>query len=406
MSAPSSLLVHDARAPRAADRGLSVRLSCQPGSNLGARSVSQLSLARVDASRSSSAKPWNTETRGRGHHSSARHPDRTLRGSTRLDYRLSLGAPKGARPVAFTHPRSTRSRGNSAAPSPLDHRRPSHVRFHAARLDSPPAPHHAAGRADPRLHSGSQLRGRLRLARRPLDAARPLPRARLRGRNVSTSASAADASRTRRRSTACLAEDGARVVRRAVEISESGRAPKNDPALFVLAMAAGLGDDATRAAALAALRQGGAHRHAPLPLAAVREGVPRLGTRRALGGGPVVHGEVSGRPRVPAAQVPGARRLGAPRCTAARAPEGAVDRARRPLPLRDARVGGGRGLERAEHRRRRSARGGAGDPSHDGGRGGARDPHLQAHARDGAHRAAHATGGLERAARRHAARRR
>ena len=51
----------------------------------------------------------------------------------------------------------------------------------------------------------------------------------------------------------CIAEDGARVVRRVVEISTSGRAPKNDPALFVLAMAAGIGDDATRAAALAAL---------------------------------------------------------------------------------------------------------------------------------------------------------
>jgi len=51
-----------------------------------------------------------------------------------------------------------------------------------------------------------------------------------------------------------LAEDGARVVRRTIEISESGRAPKNDPALFVLAMAAALGDDATRAAALTALR--------------------------------------------------------------------------------------------------------------------------------------------------------
>ncbi|HET9012993.1 MAG TPA: TROVE domain-containing protein [Gemmatimonadaceae bacterium] len=51
----------------------------------------------------------------------------------------------------------------------------------------------------------------------------------------------------------CVAEDGARVVRRVVEISASGRAPKNDPALFVLAMAAGAGDDATRAAALAAL---------------------------------------------------------------------------------------------------------------------------------------------------------
>ena len=53
----------------------------------------------------------------------------------------------------------------------------------------------------------------------------------------------------------CLTEDGARVVRRAVEISESGRAPKNDPALFVLAMAAGLGDDATRAAALSSLER-------------------------------------------------------------------------------------------------------------------------------------------------------
>ncbi|HEX6536809.1 MAG TPA: TROVE domain-containing protein [Gemmatimonadaceae bacterium] len=56
-----------------------------------------------------------------------------------------------------------------------------------------------------------------------------------------------------RRVVECLTEDGPRVVRRVVEISRAGRAPKNDPALFVLAMAAGLGDDATRAAALAAL---------------------------------------------------------------------------------------------------------------------------------------------------------
>lgn len=51
----------------------------------------------------------------------------------------------------------------------------------------------------------------------------------------------------------CLAQDGLRVVERVAEMSQSGRAPKNDPALFVLAMAAGLGDPATRAAALAAL---------------------------------------------------------------------------------------------------------------------------------------------------------
>ena len=52
---------------------------------------------------------------------------------------------------------------------------------------------------------------------------------------------------------ACIVADGPRAVRRVVEISEAGRAPTNDPALFVLAMAAGLGDDVTRAAALAAL---------------------------------------------------------------------------------------------------------------------------------------------------------
>jgi 60 kDa SS-A/Ro ribonucleoprotein len=53
----------------------------------------------------------------------------------------------------------------------------------------------------------------------------------------------------------CLAEDGPRTVAETVRMSEEGRAPKNDPALFALAMAAGLGDEATRTAALAALPQ-------------------------------------------------------------------------------------------------------------------------------------------------------
>lgn len=51
----------------------------------------------------------------------------------------------------------------------------------------------------------------------------------------------------------CLAEDGLKTVNRIVEISESGRAAKNDPALFALAMAAADGTGATRKAALAAL---------------------------------------------------------------------------------------------------------------------------------------------------------
>lgn len=51
----------------------------------------------------------------------------------------------------------------------------------------------------------------------------------------------------------CIKKDGIRVVERVVEISHQGRAPKNDPALFVLAMAAGEGDKETRSAAMLAL---------------------------------------------------------------------------------------------------------------------------------------------------------
>ena len=51
----------------------------------------------------------------------------------------------------------------------------------------------------------------------------------------------------------CIDADGARAVARIAEVSEQGRAPKNDPALFALALAAAAGDQATRVAALAAL---------------------------------------------------------------------------------------------------------------------------------------------------------
>jgi 60 kDa SS-A/Ro ribonucleoprotein len=51
----------------------------------------------------------------------------------------------------------------------------------------------------------------------------------------------------------CIVKDGGRTVRRIVEISEAGRAPRNDPAVFALALAASLGSPDTRAAALAAL---------------------------------------------------------------------------------------------------------------------------------------------------------
>ncbi|MDP3766569.1 MAG: TROVE domain-containing protein [Dehalococcoidia bacterium] len=51
----------------------------------------------------------------------------------------------------------------------------------------------------------------------------------------------------------CLKADGARTVARIVEVSDKGRAPKNDPAILALAMCAKLGDDATRKVARAAL---------------------------------------------------------------------------------------------------------------------------------------------------------
>lgn len=53
----------------------------------------------------------------------------------------------------------------------------------------------------------------------------------------------------------CIAADGLRTVSKIVEISDAGRAPKNDPALFALAMCAGMGNNETRQAALDALPQ-------------------------------------------------------------------------------------------------------------------------------------------------------
>jgi 60 kDa SS-A/Ro ribonucleoprotein len=52
---------------------------------------------------------------------------------------------------------------------------------------------------------------------------------------------------------ACIKENGPLVVNTVVEISKSGRAPKNDPALAVLAMCMKYGDDATRRAAYLAV---------------------------------------------------------------------------------------------------------------------------------------------------------
>lgn len=51
----------------------------------------------------------------------------------------------------------------------------------------------------------------------------------------------------------CIQSDGIRTVNRIVEISDTGRAPKNDPALLCLAMCASLGDSRTTSYALECL---------------------------------------------------------------------------------------------------------------------------------------------------------
>jgi 60 kDa SS-A/Ro ribonucleoprotein len=54
---------------------------------------------------------------------------------------------------------------------------------------------------------------------------------------------------------ALIKKNGVKVVERILEISKANRAPKREPAIFALAIAATMGDDVTRAAALAAVRE-------------------------------------------------------------------------------------------------------------------------------------------------------
>jgi 60 kDa SS-A/Ro ribonucleoprotein len=51
----------------------------------------------------------------------------------------------------------------------------------------------------------------------------------------------------------CIAADGLKTVKRISEISDSGRAPKNDPAIFALALCLALGNEETKKAARAAI---------------------------------------------------------------------------------------------------------------------------------------------------------
>ncbi len=81
--------------------------------------------------------------------------------------------------------------------------------------------------------------------------------------------------------------DGPRLVREVVEISESGRAPKNDPAILALALAAKLGNlDTTRAAyaALPKVSRIGTHLyHFAAFVSSIEGGGWGAGMRRAIG---------------------------------------------------------------------------------------------------------------------------
>jgi 60 kDa SS-A/Ro ribonucleoprotein len=83
----------------------------------------------------------------------------------------------------------------------------------------------------------------------------------------------------------CIQTDGLRTVREIVAISDGGRAPRNDPAIFALAMAASMGDAGTRKAAFDALPQVcriGTHLFAFVEFVQTMRGWGR-GLRRAVG---------------------------------------------------------------------------------------------------------------------------
>ena len=101
----------------------------------------------------------------------------------------------------------------------------------------------------------SELGRRLRLGGRCLDAAAPLPVLGSEGGSYYASEWTLTRENAQGGRGSASGEDGARAVAEIVRVSTEGRAPKNDPALYALALAAGLGDVETRRAALEALPQ-------------------------------------------------------------------------------------------------------------------------------------------------------
>ena len=148
---------------------------------------------------------------------------------------------------------------------------------------------------------------RLRLGGRRLDAAAPLPDPRLRGRQLLRARADAHAGERPGASSAASPSRRPRTVAEIVAVSGEGRAPKNDPAIFALALAAGLGDEPTRRSALEALPEvcrTGTHL---FQFAAFVEGFRGWGRSLRRGVGRWYAGPVAGGARLPGGQVPPAR---------------------------------------------------------------------------------------------------
>jgi len=75
----------------------------------------------------------------------------------------------------------------------------------------------------------------------------------------------------------CIKTDGARTVAEIVAISEGGRAPKNEPAIFALAMALSFGNAATKQVARLAIPKVCRIGTAPVPLRYLQPADARLG---------------------------------------------------------------------------------------------------------------------------------
>jgi len=118
----------------------------------------------------------------------------------------------------------------------------------------------------------------------------------------------------------CIEEDGLETVRRIIAVSREGRAPKNDPAIFALALAATFGNEETKSAALTGAQEVcriGTHL---FQFAAACNELRGWGSRSAPRHRRVVQHEEPARRGLPGHEVSAARRLVSSRLAAPGSP--------------------------------------------------------------------------------------